>query len=59
MRTKSLRGNQSKLLINYVKPSKEVSRDTLTRWVRQVMAQAGIDVSKFSPYSTSIRVSCT
>ena len=44
-RTKSLRGNQSKLFISYVKPFKEVSRDTLTRWVRQVMAQAGLDVS--------------
>ena len=51
-RTKSLRGNQSKLFISYVKPFKEVSRDTLTRWVRQVMAQAGLDVSKFSPHST-------
>ena len=51
-RTKSLRGNQSKLFISYVKPFKEVSRDTLTRWVRQVMAQSGLDVAKFSPHST-------
>ena len=51
-RTKSLRGNQSKLFISYVKPFKEVSRDTLTHWVRQVMAKAGLDVSKFSPHST-------
>jgi len=48
-RTKSLRGNQSKLFISYVK---EVSRDTLTRWVSQVMIQAGLDVSEFSPHST-------
>lgn len=48
-RTKSLRGNQSKLFISYVK---EVSRDTLTRWVSQVMTQAGLDVSEFSPHST-------
>ena len=45
-------GNQSKLFISHVKPFKEVSRDTLTRWVRQVMAKAGLDVSKFSPHST-------
>lgn len=30
---------------------KEVS-DTLTRWVSQVMTQAGLDVSEFSPHST-------
>ena len=43
-KTKSFRGNQSKLFISYVKPCKEVSRDTLTRWVRQVMAKASLDV---------------
>lgn len=48
-RTKSLRGNRSKLFISYVK---EVSRHTLTRWVSQVMIQAGLDVSEFSPHST-------
>ena len=51
-RTKSLRGNYPKLFISYVKPFKEVSRDTLTCWVRQVMAKASLDVSKFSPHST-------
>ena len=30
-----------------------MSSDTLTRWVRQVMTQAGLDASKFSPHSTS------
>ena len=47
-----VKGNQSKLFISYMKPCKEVSRDTLTRWVRPVMAQAGLDVSMFSPHST-------
>ena len=53
---KSLRGNQSKLFISYVKPFKEVSRDTLTSWVRQAMAQAGLDVSKFSPNGTQLHI---
>ena len=35
-----------------MKPFKEVSRDTLICWVRQVMAKAGLDVSKFSPHGT-------
>ena len=51
-RIKSLRGNQSKLFISYVKLFKEVSRDTLTCWVRQVVAKAGLDVSKFFPHGT-------
>ena len=51
-RTKPLRGNQSKLFISYAKAFKEVSRDTLTRWIGQVMAKAGLDVSKFSSHST-------
>ena len=43
---------KSKLFISYVKPFKELSRDTLTLWLRQVMAKAGLDVSKSSPHST-------
>lgn len=51
-RTSSLRSNQSQLLISYTKPYKGISRDTLSRWVRHTMDQAGIDVSKCSPHST-------
>ena len=50
-RTSGLRGTVSKLLISYIKPHKSVSRDTILRWVREVMTQAGIDTSFYSPHS--------
>jgi len=53
VRTKALRvSSQSQLLISCVKPSKPVSRDTVTRWVRCTMALAGIDVTEYSANST-------
>lgn len=51
-RTASLRGADSQLLISYIKPYKSVSRDTITRWVREVLNQAGIDTSIYSSHST-------
>ena len=51
-RTASLRGNHSQLFISYVKPFNPVSRDTISRWVKTVMQQAGIDTAKFKPHST-------
>ena len=33
-RTKHLRKDSSKLLISYVKPHKDVSRDTVARWIK-------------------------
>jgi hypothetical protein len=51
-RTNSLRKNETRLFISYVRPHKRVSRDTISRWIRSTMVSAGIDVSKFSPHST-------
>ena len=50
-RTASLRRNHSQLFISYVKPFNPVSRDTISRWVKTVMQQAGIDTAKFKPHS--------
>lgn len=50
-RTKPLRKDK-KLFISTMKPHKGVSRDTISRWIRDTMKLAGIDVSKFSPHST-------
>ena len=53
MRTKALRGSgQSQLLISYVKPYKPISRDTVTRWVQNTLALAGIDIPQYSAHST-------
>ena len=41
-RTARLRGKHSQLFISYVKLFGLVSRDTISRWVKTVMQQAGI-----------------
>ncbi|CAB4019063.1 Gag-Pro-Pol poly [Paramuricea clavata] len=51
-KTKSLRGVDSKLFFSYVKPHKAVSKDTISRWIRTVMMNAGLDVTIFKPHST-------
>ena len=51
-RTKPLRGLQTKLFISCIKPYKQVSRETISRWIRSVMEAAGIDTKVFKPHST-------
>ena len=51
-RTKSIRGYQEQLLISYIKPHKQVSRDTIKRWLHTMMKCAGIDIEMYGPYST-------
>lgn len=50
-RTKNLRKCES-LFISFMKPHNTVSRDTVSRWVKQMMILAGIDVNTFTPHST-------
>ena len=49
--TKLLRGSGTRLLIASQKPYHPISRDTISRWIRQVLSSAGIDLSLFSPHS--------
>jgi integrase len=51
-RTELLRGNQHKLFISVQKPYKEVSADTISRWLKTTLALAGIDIAKFGAHST-------
>lgn len=51
-RTKIIRSDtESKLLLSYVKPHNAVSKDTVARWVKTVMARSGIDTNVFKPHS--------
>ena len=50
-RTKDIR-NSSRLFITYIKPHKEASRDTISRWTKAVMKEAGIDMTVFAAHST-------
>ena len=51
-RTKPLRGAESKLFISFIKPYKQVSRETVSRWIRLVMELAGVDTTVFKQHST-------
>ena len=50
-RTKQIRNDVTQLFISYQKPHKEVSRDTISRWIKVVMCRAGLDVEIFSPHT--------
>ena len=50
-RTKQLRGQVTNLFISTQRPHKAVSRDTISRWLKCVMKDSGIDTSIFKPHS--------
>ena len=51
-RTNSLRGGAKQLFNSFQKPFKPVTRQTISRWVNTVMADAGLDTTRFHPHST-------
>ena len=50
--TKSLRGSITCLFIATSKPYKPASKDTLVRWIKLALHDAGIDMTIFTPHST-------
>ena len=50
--TQSVRGTSDSLFISYCKPYKPVSRDTISRWVKHLLHESGIDIKTFSTHST-------
>lgn len=53
-RTARLRKKCDSLFISYVQPHKEVSRDTIARWIRTVMCAAGVDTTIFKAHSVEL-----
>lgn len=51
-RTKQLRNAENKLFISFRKPYKAVTTQTLSRWIKDVLKDSGVDTSIFSAYST-------
>ena len=51
-RTLPHREGVTRLFLSFVKPFQAVSRDTISRWIKTVMIQSGIDVKVFKPHST-------
>ena len=48
-RTRRIRGSNDQLLLCYVQPYGPASKDTISRWLKKVLSDAGID--NFSPHS--------
>lgn len=51
-RTEGLREGTTSLFISYKKPHKAVGRDTISRWTKKTMEEAGINLDIFKPHST-------
>lgn len=49
--TANVRQDNTQLLLSYVKPFKPVSRDTISRWLKMVLNEAGIYTNMFKPHS--------
>lgn len=45
-------GGHGKLLLTYKPPHRAASSQTISRWVKQVLSESGVDVSVFSAHST-------
>ena len=51
-RTLISRGSTKRLLLTYGKPIHAASRSSIRRWAAEVLLEAGVDLSVFSPHST-------
>ena len=51
-RTRQHRTHYSQLLLSYIKPFKPISKNTVSRWVKQVLRSSGIDTDKYSAQTT-------
>ena len=50
--TATLRNGENRLFITFIKTNKAVSRDTISRWTKQVLTNSGIDTKMFTSHST-------
>jgi len=50
--TESIRTGHDLLWLSYTKPFKPVSRDTVSRWIKNVLEKAGVNTKVFSAHST-------
>lgn len=51
-RTQDLRDGENQLFISVVRPYKKVSKETISRWIKEVMTLSGVDTTMFTPHST-------
>ena len=46
-----MRGKEDKLFLSFQKPFKPLSRQSISRWIRDTLTAAGIDTTVFTPHS--------
>ena len=53
-RTETWRANEGKfqLLLSYMKPHMEVHSSTVSRWIKEILKETGVDVDVFKGHST-------
>ena len=51
-KTKRLRGDEKQLFLSYNRPHKPIVKATISRWLRDILQRAGIDVSVYKAHST-------
>ena len=51
-KTSEIRGSYKQLFVSFLKPFKPVSKDTISRWIKLVLFEAGIDTTIFKAHST-------
>lgn len=51
-RTMSKRNGEKQLFISFYKAHKAVSKDTISRWIRCVLREAGVNTEAYKPHST-------
>ncbi|OXU18778.1 hypothetical protein TSAR_005755 [Trichomalopsis sarcophagae] len=51
-KTKDLRSNINSLFISHKKPHKKVTSQTLSRWIKEILENSGIDTNVFTAHST-------
>ncbi len=51
-RTLEVRGKIHSLFVTMTKPTKAASRDTIRRWTKKTLSEAGVNMKMFKPHST-------
>ena len=51
-RTRSIRGDETRLFISFNKPHSRVTTSTIGRWIKTVLHRSGIDISTYKAHST-------
>lgn len=50
--TKPLRNDENSLFVSFKRPHKPVSKDTISRWIKNTLSVSGVDTTIFSAHST-------